>query len=158
MANTAKLRYLIEPYVRSELEKIYIGHIFTEKRLPLRKKKDGTYAYHNFDAVSDDNSIIASIKSHSWFTSGGKLPSGKIGQIYQSIYFMNLVEAKTKLMIFTDYETYERFKEYSNGKLDDNIEIKYIKLSDDLNRICIEIRNAASEEMTRQNRNITSTL
>ena len=63
--------------------------------MPLRKKKDGTYAYHNFDAVSDDNSIIASIKSHSWFTSGGNLPSGKIGQIYHSIYYMNLIESKT---------------------------------------------------------------
>lgn len=150
MANTAKLRYLIEPYVRSELEKIYLGHIFTEKRLPLHKKKNGTYAYHNFDAVSDDNSIIASIKSHSWFTSGGKLPSGKIGQIYQSIYFMNLVTAKTKLMIFTDFETYERFKEYSNGKLDDSIEIKYIKLSEELQRITINIQNEASEEMSRR--------
>lgn len=149
MANTAKLRYLIEPYVRSELEKIYLGNIFTEKRLPLHKKKDGTYAYHNFDAVSDDNSIIASIKSHSWLTSGGNLPSGKIGQIYQSIYYLSLVTAEKKLMIFTDLETYERFSEFSNGKLGDGIEIKYIKLSEELQRIMIQIQNEASEEMSR---------
>jgi len=150
MANTAKLRYLIEPYVRSELDKIYPGRGFTEKSLPLRKKKDGTYAYHDFDAVSDDNSIIASIKSHSWFTSGGKLPSGKIGQIYQSIYFMSLVTAKTKLMIFTDFETYQRFKEYSNGKVEDSIEIKYIKLPEELQKIRIKILNEASNEMSRR--------
>ena len=91
MADTSKLRYLVEPYIRTELEKVYPEHTFAEKALPLRRKKDGAYAFHNFDAVSEDNNIVASIKSHSWFTSGGKIPSGKIGQIYQSLYFMSLV-------------------------------------------------------------------
>jgi len=47
MADTSKLRYLVEPYVRKELEKFYPGHILAEKPLPLRKEKDGTYAFHN---------------------------------------------------------------------------------------------------------------
>lgn len=149
MADTSKLRYLVEPYIRNKLEKLYPGHNFTEKTLPLRKKIDGTYAFHNFDAVSEDNSIVASIKSHSWFTSGGKRPSGKIGEIYQSLYFRGLIKAETKLMIFTNRETYERFKELSDGKLDDGIEIKFIKLSEELQKVVRKVQDEAREEMSR---------
>lgn len=129
MAKTTELKTKVEPFIRKELEKLYPGHTFTEKSLPLHKKRDGTYAFHKFDAVSEDNTIVASIKSHSWLTSGGKSPSGKIGQIYKSLYFLSLINARAKLLILTDRKAYEGFLTESDGKLAEGIEIRLCPLS-----------------------------
>ena len=149
MAKTTELRE-VERFVREELEKDYSGHIFTEKPLPLRKKRDGTYATHKFDAVSEDNTIVASIKSHSWLTSGGKSPGGKIGQIYQSLYFLSLVDAKTKLLILTDREAYEGFLAVSNGKVAEGVEIKLCPLPPELQLLVTKVQQKASQEMSRE--------
>ena len=146
MAKTSELKE-VELFVRKELEKDYPGHTFTEKALPLHKKKDGTYAVHRFDAVSEDNTIVASIKSHSWLTSGGKLPAGKIGQIYQSLYFLSLVDAKTKLLILTDREAYQGFVKKYDGKIAEGIEIKFYPLSPELQLLVKKVHQKASQEM-----------
>ena len=149
MAKTIELKTKVEPFVRKWLEKSYPGHTFTPKALPLRRKRDGTYAVHEFDAVSEDNSIVASIKSHSWLTSGGKSPGGKIGQIYQSLYFLSLVDAKTKLLILTDREAYEGFLIVSDGKVAEDIEIKLCQLSPELQLVVHKVHQKASQEMSR---------
>jgi len=149
MAKTTELRE-VEVFVRKELEKDYPGHTFTEKSLRLRKKRDDTYATHKFDAVSEDNTIVASIKSHSWLTSGGNLPSGKIGQIYQSLYFLSLVDAKTKLLVLTDREAYEGFLTVSNGRVAEDIEIKLCRLSPKLQALVNKVHQKASQEMSHE--------
>ena len=149
MAKTTELRE-VERFIRKELAKDYLGHAFTEKPLPLRKKRDGTYATHKFDAVSEDNTIVVSIKSHSWLTSGGNLPSGKIGQIYQSLYLLSLVDAKTKLLILTNREAYEGFLGVSDGKVADDIEIKFCPLSPQLQVRVTKVQQKASQEMSRE--------
>jgi len=146
MAKTTELRE-VELFVREELAKDYPGHTFLEKALPLHKKRDGTYAVHRFDAVSEDNTIVASIKSHSWLTSGGKSPGGKIGQIYQSLYFLSLVDAKTKLLILTDREAYEGFLVVSNGKVAEGVEIKLCPLPPELQLLVTKVQQKASQEM-----------
>lgn len=146
MAKTTELRE-VELFVREQLRKDYTGHTFTEKPLRLRKKKDGSYAFHKFDAVSEDNTIVASIKCHSWLTSGGNLPSGKIGQIYQSLHLLSLANAKTKLLILTDRETYEGFLAESDGKVADDVEIKLYPLPPKLQATVKRVRQRASREM-----------
>lgn len=147
MAKTVELKTRVEPFIRKALGKSYSRHTFTEETLPLRKKRDGTCAFHRFDAVSEDKTIIASIKSHSWLTSGGKLPSGKIAQIYQSLYLLSLVDATTKLLILTDWETYEGFLAVSDGKVADDIQIKFHPLSPKLQQLVKKVRRKASQEM-----------
>ena len=148
MANTRDLEK-VELFIRKELGKYYPGHSFTEKALALGKRRDGTYAVHKFDAVSEDNTIVASIKSHSWLTSGGNLPSGKIGQIYQSLYFLSLVDAKTKLLILTDREACEGFLTVSNGKVAEDIKIKFYPLPPELELSVKKVCQKASQEMSR---------
>lgn len=151
MAKTTELRTKIEPFIRKGLGEIYPGHTFTEKTLPLRRKKDGTYAVHNFDAVSEDNSIVASIKCHSWLTSGGKRPAGKIGEIYESLYFLGLVKANTKLLILTDREAYDGFLKVSDGKIAKDIEIRLCLLPPQLQLLVTNVHREASQEMSRRN-------
>ena len=146
MAKTTELRE-VELFVREQLGKDYPSHTFTEKPLRLRRKEAGSYAFHKFDAVSEDNTIVASIKSHSWLTSGGNLPSGKIGQIYQSLYFLSLVDANTKLLILTDREAYEGFLTVSDGKVAEGIEIKLCSLSPELQSLTDKMHREASREM-----------
>ena len=148
MAETIEIKTKIEPFIRKELEKSYPGHTFSEKALPLRRKRDGTYGVHKFDAVSEDNTIVASIKSHSWLTSGGNLPSGKIGQIFQSLYFLSLVNAGTKLLILTDREAYKGFLVVSEGKVADGIEIKFCPLPPELQLRVKKVHQKASQEMS----------
>lgn len=149
MAKTTDLRE-VELFARRQLRRDYPSHNFGEKALSLRKKRDGNYAVHKFDAVSEDNTIVASIKSHSWLTSGGNLPSGKIGQIYQSLYFLSLVEARTKLLILTDREAYDGFLAVSDGKIAEGIDIKFYQLPPELQLLVKDVHRKASQEMSRQ--------
>src|SRR3990172_11746299 len=97
MANTNYLKE-IESWVRDNwLHKQFPGYQFDKRFLELT-----TGGKHEFDAVSKDISIVASIKTHSWTTSGGKRPAGKIAQLYQELYFLNLVEAKKKCLVLTN--------------------------------------------------------
>jgi len=77
---------------------------------------------HNFDLVSEDNQIVAEVKSHQ-LTRGGNVPSGKISDTYQACFMLEKVSAKKKLLILTDSKFYEIFKRYSEGKISEEIEI-----------------------------------
>lgn len=149
MAKTLEYKTKIEPFIREALAETYPEHAFTERSLPLRKKRDGTYAYHKFDAVSEDNSIVASIKSHSWLTSSGKRPAGKIGEIYQSLYSLGLVQARTKLLILTDKETYDGFLRVCDGKIAEDVQIKFYLLPPKLQKLVTEVKERASKEMSK---------
>ena len=149
MANTREIWILVEPYVRKELGKLYPEHSFAEKSLRLGRKRDGSFATHNFDAVSEDGTIVATIKSGGWQTSGGKNPSGKIGQIFQSLYFLGLVDAEVKLLVLTDEEAYQGFSRGTDGKLAKDVQVTFIPLTTDLESTVDRIRQKASQEMRR---------
>jgi hypothetical protein len=55
---------------------------FSMKKLPVGTKLDGTTALHSFDLVSEDNQIVAEVKSHR-LTKSGDNPSGKISDTYR---------------------------------------------------------------------------
>jgi hypothetical protein len=71
VANTSYLRYTVEPWVRDRLAERY-GQDFYPRVLPLE-----TGGSHEFDAVSSDGGIVASIKANSGLTSGGNHPTGR---------------------------------------------------------------------------------
>lgn len=150
MADTSALKTEVERFVRGRLADDFPGHTFSERAIQLRKKRDGTLAVHKFDAVSEDNSIIASIKAHSWKTRGGNIPSGKIDAIFHSLYFLSLVSAKTKLLILTDKRTYDGFVKGSDGKVVEGIEIRLYELPRELQRVVEEVQRKASQEMSQE--------
>jgi len=148
MADTTLLKAKVEPFVTAWLEGKYPSHTFSKRPLPVGSKRDGSLALHEFDAVSEDNSIVAVIKSHSGKTSGGKRPAGKIGMVYQELYFLTLVDAKLKLVILTDEEFYGIFIKESEGKVAQDIEIHLCKLPGELQREVDKVRQKASYEQT----------
>jgi hypothetical protein len=95
---------------------------FTKKVLPVGTKIDGSSAFHNFDLVSDDNQIVAEVKSHQ-ITVNGNVPSAKISDTYAACGMLEKVSAKQKLLILTDHSFYKLFRRYSDGKISRQIEI-----------------------------------
>lgn len=148
MADTTYVKTVVEPWVRSWLSTQYPAHIFKPQLMPLVGVTRTTPGYHEFDAVSEDKSIISAIKGHSFKTSGGNLPQAKFASLYQELYFLSLVKAKRRLLILTNKEMYTDFVERSKGKVADDVEIIYCQLPEDLGRGMINISNKASKEMS----------
>lgn len=141
MANTHLMKTLVEPYVRHQLAAHY-GQSFSSTFLPLPGG-----GHHEFDAVSDDGSIIGSIKSNSGRTSGGKRPGGKILACYAELYYLLQAEAPTRLLVLTNPEFFAIFEHDSQGRLAPGLELKLIPLPPDLQGAVDEVTRAASAEM-----------
>ena len=110
----------------------------------------GTYpGQHEFDGVSEDDAIIAAIKGHSFKTAGGNLPSAKFASLYQELYFLSLVEAKERLLMFTNRELYDDFVKRSRGKVADGIELVYCELPEAIECGVAKVCKKASDEMSR---------
>jgi hypothetical protein len=111
VANTSLLKTLVEPYVREQLEKEY-GRPFFQRFLPLPGS-----GLHEFDAVSEDRTIVTSIKSNSGLTSGGRRPGGKTLACYAELYYLAQISAPTRLLVLTDPDFFEILERDSRGKL-----------------------------------------
>ena len=95
---------------------------FCRRNLQVGSKSNGKPAMHSFDFASEDNQIVAEVKSHQR-TKSGNIPSAKISDTYQACFMLEKVRAKKKLLILTDPKFYEVFKRYSEGKISKEIEI-----------------------------------
>lgn len=141
MANTALMKTLVEPYVRMQLQEEY-GQPFGQKFLDLPGG-----AKHEFDAVSADGSIVTSIKSNSGLTSGGRRPGGKILACYAELYYLQQIDAPTRLLVLTNPDFYEIFARDSRGKLVPGLDLKLVQLPADIQEQIREVTDAASAEM-----------
>jgi len=110
-----------EETAREWLQKKYDAS-FSKRNLEIGSKSNGKPAMHNFDLVSEDNQIVAEVKSHQ-LTKSGNIPSGKISDTYEACFMLEKISAKKKLLILTDPKFYEIFKRYSEGKIPKEIEI-----------------------------------
>jgi len=95
---------------------------FSRKNLQVGLRSDGKPAMHNFDFVSEDNQMVAEVKSHQ-LTKSGNPPSGKISDTYKACFMLEKASARKKLLILTNPKFYEIFKRYSDGKISKEIEI-----------------------------------
>ena len=142
MANTHLIKILVEPYVRRQLEANF-GQPFASKFMPL--PGGGS---HEFDAVSDDETIVSAIKSHSGLTSGGNRPGAKILACYAELYYLLQIEAPHRLLVMTNPEFFEIFSHDSRGRLHPDLELKLVRLPAEMQVRIDGVTRAASEEMT----------
>ncbi|MBI2099299.1 hypothetical protein HYT45_02700 [Candidatus Uhrbacteria bacterium] len=144
MADTTKLKTIIEPYVREWLKDKY-HKSFEEKELPLKLITGGQ---HGFDIVSkdEDQTIIGGIKAHS-LNKNGKIKSGQMKSVFAELYFLSLIKAKKKLLIFTNKKFHQNFLERTKGQILPDIKIKYCPLSKDLEDKAAQIHKDSSDEI-----------
>jgi hypothetical protein len=140
MANTTFLAGEVEKFVRAELAKNY-RQPFTKKFLALQPG-----GKHEFDAVSEDGSIVASIKAHSGLTSGGKLPS--ILACIAELYYLTLADAPTRLLVLTNPQFFEIFKRKTLGAVTGGVSIELIPLPAEMQAKVDVVVKEASREMS----------
>lgn len=146
MSDTQGLKSRVEDEIRAVLEKEF-GQVFMKGSLPVGKKADGGQAVREFDAISKDKQVIASIKASSWTTSGGNVPAAKINSFYAELYFFSLIgRRRRKLLVFTEKEAMEGFKKICDGKKPADVELVHRPLSPGSQRLVRSIRVKASRE------------
>jgi hypothetical protein len=98
MADTTKIKTVIEPYIRDWLAKQFPGHVFEER--PIQLTSGGSYI---FDAVSEDSSIVAAILSNRASTRTGRENTGGVRKALTELSYLKAVPADIeKVMVFTD--------------------------------------------------------
>src|SRR6266436_7819901 len=138
MADTRYLKSIVEEHVRAYLKGKF-GMLFKSVFLPLIGVQ-GTARTHEFDNVSQDGTIVCSIKTASWKTSGNKRGSGKVQGAYTELYCLDHVEAKQKFLILTDPEFFESFKRETQGRLASGLALLHCPLPEELCREITAIR------------------
>jgi hypothetical protein len=145
MADTRYLKSIVEDHVRTWLAKEF-GQPFKSQFLTLIDMQ-GAPRTHEFDAVSEDGTIVCSIKTASWKTSGLKRGSGKVQGAYTELYFLDHVEAKERDLILTDPEFFECFTRETKGRLANGVTLLHCSLPEDLCREIAAIRAKSRSEL-----------
>ena len=144
MANTNDLKQ-IEPYVRKWLRKEFHKEFLpNEIALPLR-----TGGKHKFDAISRDRSIVAGIKSNHPRPEK-KVGVGVVDSSLVELYYLSLVKAKRKFLIFTNKDFYEILKRRLEGKILPDTKILYCKLSKKAASIAARAAKSARREIMKR--------
>jgi hypothetical protein len=141
MADTNFLSTEVEDVVRAELSR-ELGVEFTKKRLLL--KSGGQF---NFDAVSPDGRIVASIKSSRGTTRGGKPTTGAIKAAVADLYYLSLIDADRRILVVTDAGFYERLAHDLRQRIAPGLELKHVQLPPELDKKVHATLDRASDEM-----------
>ncbi len=141
MANTRMIKE-VEREVQSWLSEKYPGHSFQEKKVTL------TTGYeHEFDAVSENRSIVGAILSSRARTRTGNENTGAVRKAQVDVCLLNLLPAHiTKLMVFT-HKDFSRLVQERAAKLGTkSIEMLYYELSGGLQERLDKTLDDASHE------------
>jgi hypothetical protein len=109
MADT-RVQLEVEDWVRTAWMLEEFGQKFRRERLPLRS--GGKF---DFDAVSADERIIATISTSSSLTSGGKHGVGKMMKLRSDMLFLIMASAERRLVVLTEDDMYRRCLAESEG-------------------------------------------
>ena len=143
MADT-RVQHTVEEWFCEKWMPQEFGHTF--KRLKVTLTTGGEY---NFDAVSENNEIVATISTSGSRTSGGKHAAGKLFKIRSDILFLMLVKASRRIVVLTEEDMYELcMKELLDGRVPHEIEFLHAKLPEELAKNLDAARKKASAEVS----------
>jgi len=118
------------------------GMKFSRERLTLRS--GGVF---DFDAVSADHSIVATISTSGSKTSSGNHGSGKILKLRSDMLFLTMVNARLRIIILTEQDMCDQCeKEAAGGRVPPEITFICAVIPDDLRKRLIAARTKASGE------------
>lgn len=143
MAHTG-VQLEVEDWVRREWLQLEFGQKFSRERLKLAP--GGVF---DFDAVSADEKIVASISTSAAHTASGKLAVGKLNKIRSDMLFLLMASCDQRLVILTDETMFQQLqKERSAGRIPTSIEFSHAKILPELQRRLTSSQEAASREVT----------
>src|SRR5437879_2828448 len=114
----SRIQTEVEDWVRRNWMPTQYGTKFSRERLRLRS--GGVF---DFDAVSEDHSIVASISTSGAKTAGGKHAVGKILKLRADMLFLTQIEAKRRVIVLTEQDMCDLCeKEFAAGRVPREIE------------------------------------
>ena len=106
-------------------------------------------AVREFDAVSEDGTVVVSIKTSSGLTSGGNIPGGKINGSIADLYYLSMVDAPVRRLVLTNPEFHKIFTKRMAGALPLGVEVTLMPLPPDLQAEVDAVIREASNEIDR---------
>ena len=141
MADT-RTQLEVEDWVRRNWMPTQYGQRFSRERLRLRS--GGVF---DFDAVSEDHTIVATVSTSASKTSGGKHAVGKILKLRSDMLFLTLVEAKRRIIVLTEEDMYVQCeKEAAGGRVPSEIEFICAPIPDEMRTRLVAAQSVASRE------------
>lgn len=145
MADT-RVQLEVEDWVRTSWMAEKFGTKFRRERLLLRS--GGKF---DFDAVSADDSIIATISTSNSLTAGGKHGVGKMMKLRSDMLFLILAKASRRLVVLTERDMYERcLAEAEGGRVPPEVEFVLADIPADLRTRLIAAKAKSSSEVSPQ--------
>ncbi len=142
MADTT-VQLEVEDWIRRNWLPQKFGQKFHRER--LRLSAGGLF---DFDAVSEDEKIIAVISTSSAKTRRGKSAVGKLTKIRSDVYFLLLVESAKRVVVFTEKDMLDRFnKERQAGRAPREIDSYLAEIPAELRRRLEVARKASIDEI-----------
>lgn len=144
MADT-RVQLEVEDWVRENWMQKQFGQRFHRSRLKL--SSGGVF---DFDAVSSDNQIAASISTSSAKTSGGKHAVGKMMKLRSDMLFLLMAETPSqRYVVLTEKSMYDAcLKEKTGGRVPVGIEFCLAEIPNELELRLIKARAVASREVS----------
>lgn len=105
--------------------------------------------FFDFDAVSPDGSVVASISTSGAATASGKNGVGKLQKIRADVLFLTLAEADRRIIILTERDMYDRcMQESLAGRLPKCVEFCLVEVPEHLISALKQSRAQASREVS----------
>ena len=143
MADT-RVQVEIENWVRCEWLPQKFNRIFRSER--MRLTPGGVF---KFDAVSEDDAIVANISTSSSLTARGKRASAKLQKLRSDMLFLLMTQAEKRLIVLTEKDMYELcIREKLSGRIPMEIEFLHAELPADLTTSLRAAKLVASKEVT----------
>lgn len=133
-----------EDWVRREWMPTFFGQPFYRERMPL--SSGGVF---DFDAVSEDKTIVANISTSGARTASGKHAVGKLMKLRSDMLFLLLSEAPRKVMVLCEPDMCALCqRERDSGRVPKEIEFVHAPLPDELAIRLVAARKISSDEVS----------
>lgn len=146
MANTG-VQLKVEKWLRENWLPKQFGQKFYKKRRLL--SSGGKF---EFDAVSEDGSVLVTISTSHAKTASGRGGSGKLQKIRADVLFLLLSGAQNQVLVFTEQDMFDLCKkEHKKGRLPKNLDIRLVndkEISEDLRIQLQQARQTSSAEVS----------
>lgn len=145
MADT-RVQLEVEDWVRKNWMPQFFGMKFVRERLTLRS--GGVF---DFDAVSSDETIVATVSTSGSKTASGKHAVGKLMKIRSDMLFLLMAPAERRIVVLTEQDMYDRcMKERESGRVPPEIEFICAEIPDELRLRLIDAKGESSREVSPQ--------
>ena len=143
-----RIQIEVEDWVRRNWMPQQFGQNFYRERLSLIS--GGVF---DFDAVSEDHKIVATISTSGSKTATGKHAVGKLHKIRSDMFFLLLVNAERRFVVLTEPDMLELCqKETEGGRVPSSIKFLCAQIPDDLAVRLRSARQVASKEVSPSNK------